>query len=45
MKKKISLIFDDLDFPETEIEMELRGRKIDCTCDEDPAFCEIHNPF
>lgn len=32
-----------------EIEEQLimgdRGRKIVCTCNEDPDFCEIHNEF
>lgn len=30
---------------EEELEKEIRGRKIRCTCDEDPDFCEFHNEF
>lgn len=30
---------------EEELERKIRGRKIICTCDEDPDFCEEHNPF
>lgn len=30
---------------ELEIEEELRGRRLICTCDENPDFCELHNEF
>lgn len=30
---------------EEELEEKKRGRKIKCTCDEEPDFCEKHNPW
>lgn len=38
---------DETEVEEIEIllEQKKRGRKIVCTCDEDPDFCEKHNPF
>lgn len=28
---------------ELELQEEIRGRKLRCTCQEDPVWCELHN--
>lgn len=39
----------EVELPPTEeeeienIEEELKGRKVKCTCDDDPDWCEVHN--
>jgi hypothetical protein len=44
-------IKDEIEAEELEEELEqvIRGRKLGrklrCTCDEDPDFCELHNEF
>jgi len=30
---------------EEELEEVIRGRKVRCTCDTDPDFCEVHDTF
>ena len=35
----------DLEEIEHELKEKKRGRKIKCTCGEDPDFCEIHQNF
>jgi hypothetical protein len=36
---------EELEEIEKELKWKDRGRKIVCTCDSDPDFCEIHNEF
>jgi hypothetical protein len=39
--KKTNPYDDELE--EEVIEEEYRGRKIFCSCEEDPRFCEVHS--
>ena len=36
---------DEQEFADEEFLEKDRGRKIECTCDEDPKWCEKHNNF
>lgn len=40
-------IKDEIEADELEDQLEevIRGRKLKCTCDYDPDFCEVHNEF
>jgi hypothetical protein len=45
MKKKSRPVPDDIYVPEDEMELELKGRHDVCSCDEDPAWCPVHQLF